>query len=188
MSLHLSKRTILVFFATVAALAAGAAIARAAVATGEDPPSSPPRGEAFLADINAAIAADPNKSEGIGQVTREAKGVFASTAGDPVDVDLLAGKGNFRCVSVSGVGYSSSVSCFDINDAAKDGSYQLVLPESSDASPLVIGFMPSGKSRATVSAGGVAAQSIVHGRLFMGSLPAGALGADNAAKFGVAFG
>jgi hypothetical protein len=136
----LRKRTLLVVVSSVAVVAAAALGASAA--RGDDSPN-PPRGDALVADINSQIGADPNKSQDIGQVSRIRKGVFAFGAGDPVDVDLLAGKGGVRCLAVSGEAYPSSVGCFLMKDAAKDGSYQVVMP-LGDAPVLVVGYAPMG--------------------------------------------
>lgn len=174
------------FVVLVCVALAGAAVVGVNAAVGGDTPK-PPQGDELLADINREIAADPNKSQDIGRLTQLKKGVFATNAGDPVDVDLLAGKGGVRCLTVAGDAYSSSVSCFQVKEAAKSGSYQVVIP-LGDAPILVVGYAPNGKENVAVSAGNANAPSTKHENIFIASLPPGALGPDNAAKVNVAFG
>jgi hypothetical protein len=179
----LRKRTLLVVVSSVAVVVAALGTS---AALGDDPPN-PPRGDALVADINSQIGADPNKSQDIGQVSRIRKGVFAFGAGDPVDVDLLAGKGGVRCLAVSGEAYPSSVGCFLMKDAAKDGSYQVVMP-LGDAPVLVVGYAPNGKSRVEAKTGPATGQGVVRDQVFMATLAPGALGHDNAAKVTVVYG
>jgi hypothetical protein len=156
----------------------GAAIGGVVAARGGDTPPLP-TGDSLLADVNQRIAGDPGKSAVIGQLTRVGKGVFAASKGDRVDVDLLAGKGGFRCMSVWGDGYSSSVSCFELKDIATKGSYQAVIPLDSRAPVLVVGYAPDGTSRAQVSAAESEAQAVLRGQVFVATLDPGALGVSN---------
>lgn len=164
----------------------GIAIVSVATATGGDTPQ-PPQGDALIDDINAGIAADPSKTADIGQVTRVKKGLFSTSAGDPVNVDLLAGKGDVRCLAVSGDMYSSSVGCFRQKYAAKDGSYQVVIPLIDSASPLVVGYAPNGKSRVKAAASGSSVEGAVRDHVFMTTLPPGILGENNAAQVTVEY-
>lgn len=185
MRYSVSKRSLALIVAGVAIL--GAMIGGVVAARGSDTPELP-RGDALLADVNSGIASDPGKADAIGQLTRVKQGIFAGSQGDLVDVDLLAGKGGIRCLSISGDAYSSSVGCFDQKDAAKSGSYQVVIPVRSDAPTLVVGFAPSGKSRVTANAGGLEARAVVRGQVFVATLEAGALGANNNTPVGVRYG
>jgi len=166
----------------------GITIGGVAAATGGDSPQ-PPTGDELLAAVNDRVASDPVRSEGIGELKRVQRDIFATARGDRANVDLLAGKGSIRCVSVSGDAYGSAVACFDMKVAAKDGSYQVVIPEASDASPLVIGFAPSGTSQVAVRAGGATeVAGVVRGQVFLATLEQGALGDNNSAPVIVRYG
>lgn len=172
----------------IAAIAVvGAAVMSVSSARSGDTPT-PPQGEALIAGLNDRIASDPDKSRDLGSLTRDQKGVFSVTAGDPVDVDLLKGKGRNRCLAVAGDAYGSGASCFDIDEASKDGAYIVAYPVK-DGPILVVGYMPGGTSRVTVGAPGATSSSgSVRGKLFVATLPSGALGPNNAARVTVAFG
>lgn len=173
------------------ALALGVVILIAAMggvvaARGGDEPSIP-RGDALIDEVNKGIAADPGKMEALGQLRPVQKGVFHRSQGQLVDVDLLAGKGGIRCLSVSGDLYSSSISCFDQRDAAKSGSYQVVIPLLDNAPVVVVGVAPNGKSRVQATAAGTQARGVMRGQMFVTNLEPGALGENNAAPVSVSF-
>jgi hypothetical protein len=178
------RKSVFVVLACVALI--GVAVLGVNAAVGGDTPELP-QGDDLLADINREIAGDENKSQDIGRLTLLKKGVFATTAGNPVDVDLLAGKAGVRCLSVSGDAYPSSVSCFQIKEAARNGSYQVVMP-LGDAPIVVVGYAPNGNEDVAVNAGKANAAIAKHDNVFLASLPPGALGPDNAVKVNVVFG
>ena len=163
------------------------AIGGAVAARGGGEPAIP-TGDALIDEVNKGIADDPAKMDALGELRPIQKGVFRRSQGQVVDVDLLAGKGGIRCLSVSGDQYSSSISCFDQKVAAKSGSYQVVIPLIDGAPAVVVGVAPNGKSRVQATAAGLQTQGVMRGQLFVTNLEPGALGANNAAPVSVSFG
>jgi hypothetical protein len=162
--------------ACAAVIAIGATVGIVSARGGDSP--SLPTGPALLIDLNQRIASDPNRAKAIGELSILDDNVYAIARNDPVDVDLLAGSGAMRCLSVSGDGYPSSASCFDVGRAAVEGSYQVVIPLDSSLPTLVVGVAPTSRPRVAVTAGGARSDAERRDGVFLASLNRNAIPSD----------
>ena len=131
-----------------------------------------------------AVARESGESDTSGESTsdpvRPQGRLFAVSRGDPVNVDLLRGENAGRCIAISGDPYLSLSLCDPLTSGASRGAYAVASPVEgrSDAPSLVIGFLPTGKSRAVVTAGELGTIGESRETVFVAVLAPGALGPE----------
>ena len=98
------------------------------------------------------------------------------TCGITVDVDIAAGvggDGTMKCIVAGGGNYSSSASCYAVNDAKSLGTWMSVISTVATDPVVVIGVLPASKTDATISTvdGAKPIAATVHGSVYLALLP-----------------
>ena len=114
--------------------------------------------------------------------------IYSTEAGDPIDVFADVGdEPNTICMNVGGSAYGTSMSCTDTEAAAETGSWMLAIPESKAMSPIAVGVMPIGVTRAFAVVGDQRVAGEAEGRWFLAELEPGSLGPNDARPVDVEF-